>query len=194
MSLFSNLLQQRSLIFGKKRMTRLLLLILLFPLFSEAQLSKKDSTWLVFKPFIGDWKGSGTGVDGTGTYERSYRFVLGKNYIEVKNKTVYPPGEKNKNGYTHEDAGYISYDKMRKKFVFRQFHAEGFVNQYRLDSISADGMALLFISEAIENIPAGWRAKEVLTITANSLTEIFYLAQPGKEYEEYTKATLSRTN
>lgn len=173
-------------------MKRFLLLCLLFPLFSLAQLSKKDSIWLVFKPILGEWKGSGTGPDGAGTYERSYRQVLGKNYIEVRNKTVYAPNEKNKNGYTHEDVGYISYDKMRKKFVFRQFHAEGFVNQYTLDSISAGGTMLMFISESIENIPEGWRAKEVLSITTDSLTEIFYLAQPRKDYEEYTKGILTK--
>ena len=38
--------------------------------------------------------------------------------------------------------------------MLRQFHIEGFVNQYKLESISADGKTIVFISEAIENIPA----------------------------------------
>ena len=49
---------------------------------------------------------------------------------------------------------------MRKTFVFRQFHGEGFVNQYTLDSLSGDKKMLVFVSEAIENIPQGWRARE----------------------------------
>jgi hypothetical protein len=167
-----------------------LLLILLLPLFSSAQLTKKDSLWLPFASFLGEWKGTGEGANGTGIYERSYKQVLNKNYIEVRNKTVYAPNEKAKNGYTHEDVGYISYDKMRKTFIFRQFHGEGFVNEYKLDSISTDKKTIVFISETIENIPAGWRAKEVYTISDKGIREVFYLAQPGKEFEEYTKANL----
>jgi hypothetical protein len=43
--------------------------------------------------------------------------------------------------------------------VFRQFHVEGFVNQYALDT-SSTADRLVFLSEAIENIPAGFRARE----------------------------------
>src|SRR5688500_15122287 len=135
-------------------MKHTLSLILLLPIACSAQLTKKDSLWLPFNSFIGEWKGTGEGAEGPGTYERSYRQVLNKNYIEVRNKTVYAPNEKAKNGYVHEDVGYISYDKIRKTFIFRQFHGEGFVNQYKLDSMSADKKTLVFISEAIENIPA----------------------------------------
>lgn len=162
------------------------------PFASSAQLSRKDSLWLPLSALIGEWKGSGTGVDGSGEYKRTYSQVLNKNYIEVRNKTVYAPNEKAKNGYTHEDIGFISYDKTRKTFIFRQFHGEGFVNEYRLDSISDDKKRLVFVSESIENIPAGWRAKEVLIIDGKKLTELFYLAEPGKDYEEYTKAYLEK--
>lgn len=169
-----------------------LALLLLMPLSSLAQLTKKDSVWLPFSGFIGEWIGTGKGADGAGTYERSYRQVLNKNYIEVRNKTIYPPNEKAKSGYTHEDVGYISYDKTRKTFIFRQFHAEGFVNEYRMDSISADKKTLVFLSEAIENIPAGWRAKEVFSITNTGIQEVFYLAAPGKEFEAYSNANLTK--
>jgi hypothetical protein len=49
----------------------------------------------------------------------------------------------------------MSFDKGRKNFVFRQFHIEGFVNQYVMTSSSADGKTIVFTSESIENIPAG---------------------------------------
>lgn len=166
--------------------------MLLIPSIAPAQLSKKDSIWLPLSNFIGDWKGSGEGVDGNGTYERSYKFVLNKNYIEVKNKTNYPPAQGKSKGYLHEDAGMISYDKMRKTFVFRQFHIEGFVNQYTLDSISPDKKTLVFVSESIENIPPGWRARETFTISDNELTEVFELAEPGNDYKQYSVARLTR--
>ena len=171
-------------------MRYIICLLFLAPFISSGQLSKKDSLWLPFKDFIGEWKGTGDGVDGKETYERSYKLVLNKNYIEVRNKSSYEPNDKNPKGYLHEDVGYISYDKMRKTFVFRQFHIEGFVNEYRLDSISPDKKTLVFVSESIENIPVGWRARESFTISSSSLIEAFDLAQPGKDYEPYTKANL----
>jgi len=47
----------------------------------------------------------------------------------MRNQSTYPPQAKNPKGEQHEDRGFISYDKARKKFVLRQFHVEGFVNR-----------------------------------------------------------------
>lgn len=49
--------------------------------------------------------------------------------------------------------------KGRKTFVLRQFHIEGFVNQFKIESISPDGKTIIFISESIENIPVGYRQR-----------------------------------
>ncbi len=171
---------------------RIVLLLLLIPFASQGQMTNQDSLWLPFQPFIATWTGTGEGVDGTGTYERSYQFVLNKEFIEVRNKTIYPVTQEKPKGYVHEDVGYISYDKMRRTFVFRQFHGEGFVNQYTLDSISGDKKTMVFLSEAIENIPKGWRARETYIVGDNTLTEIFNLAEPNKTFEPYTKAMLKK--
>ena len=161
----------------------------------SAQPTKQDSLWLPVKNFIGEWKGNGSSESGNGSYERSYTFIMNKRYIQVKNKSTYLPQEKNPKGEVHEDIGYISYDRMRKKFVLRQFHIEGFVNQYVQDSISTDGKNIVFLSKAIENIPAGWRAKETYRIAnENEFTETFEFAAPGKEFEVYSKVTLMRMN
>lgn len=53
-----------------------------------------------------------------------------------------------------------SYDRALKKIVLRQFHNEGFVNEYTLESVAPDGKALEFTTVRIENIAPGWRAKE----------------------------------
>ncbi len=166
--------------------------ILLVPTIASAQMSKSDSVWLPLKPLIGTWKGTGEGPDGKGDYERTYQFVLNNKYIEVKNKSVYPATKEKPKGYIHEDRGYISYDKSRKKFVFRQFHIEGFVNEYVLESISADGKTITFVTESIENIPAGWRGKEMYTVTGTDLIEDFQLAEPKKDFEPYTKAQFKK--
>jgi hypothetical protein len=154
----------------------------------------KPDIWKPLQSFIGDWKGTGGGEPGTGEYERSYKFIFDGKFIEIRNRSTYPKQAKNPKGEVHEDVGYISYDKARKLFILRQFHKEGFVNQFKLESISADGKTLVFISESIENIPAGYRAKETYQIAGdNEFTETFEIAEPAKEFQIYTKTTLKRT-
>jgi len=172
-----------------------LFIFLFFPASLFAQKAKKDSIWAPFQPFVGKWKGEGVGEPGKGTYERSYQLVLNKTFIEIRNKAIYPPGDKNPSGEIHEDLGYFSYDYSRKLFVLRQFHIEGFVNQFKLDSISPDRKTIVFITESIENIPKGFRAKETYRlISENEMEEIFELAQPGKDFAIYTKVMLVRQN
>lgn len=174
-------------------MKKFLFLLLLFPAVSQAQLSKQDSVWLPLKSFIGKWTGESEGQPGKGKYERSYELVLNKKFIEVKNKSTYPTSANNPKEEVHEDHGFISYDKSRKTFVLRQFHIEGFVNEYKMESISPDQKTIVFISESIENIPQGFRAKETYQIiNDNEFTETFELAEPGKEFEVYSEAVLRR--
>jgi hypothetical protein len=180
------------LLFKCITMKNLIALLLLISTPSFAQMSKRDSLWIPFQKMIGTWTGTGEGPDGKGTYERSYEFALNKRYIQLKNKTVYPATAENPKGYVHEDFGTISYDKMRKKFVFRQFHIEGFVNQYVLESVSPDGKKITFVTESIENIPPGWRCRETYTIGEGEFSEAFEMAEPGKDFEPYTKATFKK--
>ncbi len=174
-------------------MRYLVICLLLLPGTSLAQLSKQDSIWMPMTVFLGKWHGTGGGEPGVGKYERSYQYVLEKRFIEVRNKSVYPPTDQTPKGEVHEDIGYISFDRLRQKFVLRQFHVEGFVNQYTLDTVSADRKTMIFVSEAIENIPKGWRAKEIYQIvSANEFIETFELAAPDKPFQVYTKVTLKR--
>lgn len=77
--------------------------------------------------------------------------------------------------------------------VWRQFHSEGFVNEYMLDLVSADGKSLEFVTVRIENIAPGWRAKESYRIiSADELEETFSLASPGKDFEVYSQTRLKR--
>ena len=46
---------------------------------------------------------------------------------------------------------------------------------------------------SIENIPAGWQARETSTrIGADEVDERFELAEPGKEYALYSRTRLKR--
>lgn len=166
-------------------------LLLLLPFITTAQNSVKTDPWDLFKPFIGKWAGEGGGEPGKGSYVRSYQFIMNNKFIEVRNQSSYPPSANNPKGEIHEDLGYISYDRSLKTFRLRQFHIEGFVNEYILDSVSADRKTMTFVTESIENIPDGWRAKETYRIPGdNQIEETFELAAPGKDFEVYSKALL----
>lgn len=149
--------------------------------------------WSPLLYFVGEWEGSGEGKSGNSTVTRTYRFILGEQFLQVENSSTYPPQQFNPNGEVHSDLGILSYDKARKTFVTRQFHIEGFVNQYTLDSASADGRTLVFLTEDIENIPNGWKAKEEYHIvTDDEFIETFSLAAPGKDFEVYSTTRLKR--
>ena len=136
--------------------------------------------------FVGSWRGDQSGQPGKGASERTYEFVLNDSFLQVKNTSTYPPQEKNKNGEVHHDM--IGYDRTRKRFMFRQFHQEGFVNTY-VQEESGDAKKLVFTSETIENIAAGWRARETYLILSNDeFVERFELAEPGKDFSLYSEA------
>lgn len=144
------------------------------------------------QPLVGKWQGTAEGQPGTGTLTREYRAVLRDRFIEEINRSVYPPQEKNPKGEIHEHRGFFSFDNARKTVIFRQFHGEGFVNQYVLEPTTKPGV-LVFVSEAIENIPNGYRARETYTfIGENEFEEVFEIAEPGKDFALYSKARLKR--
>jgi hypothetical protein len=150
--------------------------------------ARDTSAWHHARFFIGRWEGTAEGKIGEGTVERSYEWVLNDRFIHVRHKSTYPPQQKNPRGEVHEDWGYISYDRSRKRLVLRQFHVEGFVTQYSADAATSDSATVAFVSESLENLPAGWRARETYTVlNANEFIESFELAAPGKEFEVYTK-------
>jgi hypothetical protein len=145
------------------------------------------------RPFIGKWEGDSQGEPGVGKMEREYALVLRDRFIQVSNKAVYPPQKKNPKGETHEDLGFFGYDKALKKLTYRQFHVEGFVVQYSLESISEDGRSFVFKSTAIENISAGWVARERYRfISDDEFIETFALAGPGKDFETYSETRFRR--
>lgn len=87
----------------------------------------------------------------------------------------------------------MSFDKARSRIVLRQFHVEGFVNQYILEPAEIGAKRFVLTTEGIENIPAGWRARETYTIAGpDEFVELFELAAPSKEFETYSEARLRR--
>jgi len=154
---------------------------------------EKIDPWKPLRALIGKWAGDITGEPGTGKAEREYVFVMNNRFIHVRNKSIYLPQEKNPKGETHEDVGFFSYDKAVKKLMLRQFHIEGFVNQFALDSISDDGRTIVFISTAIENIAPGWCARETYRIlNENEFVETFAMAEPNHDLATYSETHFRR--
>ena len=148
----------------------------------------------VVAPMLGKWVGTSEGQPGNGTVERDYERMLGSRFIRARNRSIYPPQEKNPKGETHEDEGVFSFDRARKRIVFRQFHIEGFVTTY-LHDLDATPGSFSFTTEAIENIPAGYRARETYTMKGpDELEEVFELAEPGKDFALYSRTRLRRVN
>lgn len=174
-------------------MRRSLLFLVLLALLAQVQATQTQDAWAPFQFFLGSWKGTGKGQPGTSVVERKYQLVLGGKFLQVTHKSVYKPQEKNPKGEIHDDSGYFSYDRSRKLYVFRQFHSEGFVTQYRSETISPDGKTFVFVSEALENIPSGYRARETYKIlNSNEFIELFEIAERGKEFEAYSENHFKR--
>jgi len=177
------------------RTDHIALLLVIASLAAQAgaqQSASKPDRFAALRFLAGTWRGEQAGQPGRGTAERTYQFILNDRFLQENNTSTYPPQEKNRNGEIHHHMSVISYDTARKLFVFRQFHTEGFVNTY-VQLPTADDKTIAFVSEAIENIPAGYRARETYTILSrDEFTERFEIAEPGKDFELYSEAHLKR--
>lgn len=172
---------------------RLTLVIILFVAMAGAQEAPPKSPFAPIEFLVGHWQGTTHGEPGDGKGERTYEFVLRGKFLRASNRTVYPKQEKNPKGEIHEDIGLFSYDRHRNKLVLRQFHVEGFVNEYVEQDRAGDGKTIIFQTERIENIPDGWRARETYKLVSqDEFTEVFELAEPQKEFAIYAESRWRR--
>jgi hypothetical protein len=149
--------------------------------------------WAPVRVFEGQWEGTISGQPGKQFSRREYHFELNGTFLSQRDHSVFEPKSPGAAPDVRDDFGFFSYDRNLQKIVWRQFHSEGFVNEYTLDSISADGHVLEFVTVRIENLAPGWRAKKSYRIlSANEMDETFSLAAPGENFEVYTQAHLKR--
>ena len=165
-----------------KRFFVVILLVMPLILLMGQEQEKKPDVWEPFRFFIGKWVGTGAGKSGESTLTREYHFKFNKTFIYYTNIALFKANEKNKKGEIHEDFGVFSFDNIRKKHIFRQFHGEGFVNQFVVE-ISPDEKTYTFASENIENLPPGWKVRYLIKIeSSDKFSERFELAGPGKDF------------
>jgi len=149
--------------------------------------------WATLRSLEGNWGGAIWGKPGKGTSTREFRLELSGHFLSQRNQCVFESKSADAKPAVHEDFSMLSYDANQKKIVWRQYHSEGFVHEYVLDSTSDDGKTLDFVSTRMENMPPEFRAKERYRLLASGeLEATFWLAPPGKDFEVYTQALLKR--
>ena len=147
----------------------------------------KVDPWEPIRFMVGEWRGDSEGQPGKGTVARTYRFVLKDRFLAEENTSTYPPQPANEKGEVHEHRSFFSYDRGRKVLVLRQLHQESFVIQYAVVP-GATATRVTFESEALENVPAGWRARETYEVVSpDEFVETFELAMGDKPYEVYSR-------
>ena len=160
-------------------------------IFMTGALAQTDP-WTPLRVFEGKWQGSTSGKPGKGTTTREYRFELNGHFLYQHDNSVYQSADPAAKPLAHEDLGYLSYDTGAKKIVWRQFHSEGLVNEYILESVSGDGKSLEFDTTHIENFPGGRAKKIYRIISSDQIEETFLLAPPGQDFALYTESHLKR--
>lgn len=150
----------------------------------QGQLKEQVDPWAPFRPLVGKWKGQKTGMGGDATQSVEWKFILGDQFLHCQTVSK---GE----GDPHEDFGVLSYDKARKRFVYRAFFSEGFVNQY-VAKISNDGKLIELVTEAVENGPPGLRAKEIIKIDSGRMHQELHLASGDKPFKKCVSADLKK--
>ena len=173
-------------------MKNVVVVFFLLSLLAFAVQGEDIDVWEPLRYLEGVWVGQGDGMSGVSTVTQEYRFILNGKFLRVATRSEFKPQEKNPKGEIHEDIGFFSFDRSRKKFILRGFYIEGFVNQY-VGEVSEDGKTITLETETIENAPPGTRAKLILKkISENELEESFFVAWPDREFSCMTTNRLKR--
>jgi hypothetical protein len=163
-------------------------LVVLFLVLSAGVASARDAkndklaaiSWLV-----GDWAGVSEGQPGVSASSRHAKRVHNGKFIMIEGRSVYPKQEKNKSGEVHTSTDIWSFDKQRNLIVMRQFDNLGFVSTYVQDRAASKDGRLVLVSEHLENVPKGWKARYTYSYNApNEYHERFEL-DSGKGFELY---------
>ncbi len=141
---------------------------------------------------VGDWGGFGEGRPGISGSSRHAERVQNGRFIRVEGRSVYPRQEGNASGEIHSSLDFWSFDRHRNLFVLRQFDSLGFVSTYVQDRAASTGGRLVLVSEHLENVPAGWRARYTYDHPApDEYRELFEL-DSGQGYERYVSSRFLR--
>ncbi len=142
---------------------------------------------------VGDWTGVSEGDPGVAATTRHAKRVQNDRFIMVEGRSVYPKQEKNKSGEVHTQIDLWSFDRLRNLIVMRQFDSLGFVSTYVQDRAASTGGRLVLVSEHLENVPVGWKARYTYIFRApNEYHEFFELDADGQGFKPYVSGKFLR--
>jgi hypothetical protein len=149
--------------------------------------------WADAQRLVGRWEGPATGRPGTGHQAREFRSILQGRFILGTDETHWEPSPEEPNGLFHEDLAIVGWDAAAGALTMRNFHAEGFVHDYRAIEVAPDGSRIVFEAAQVENGPPGMRARKTFVFSGDDeLESTFELAMPGGGFEPYTHEQLRR--
>ena len=138
----------------------------------------------------GVWTGVCSGRPGTGTVTKTFKSLYDGAFVQCET-VLNIPAKDSKPANQHRELSIFSFDAPNQRIRMRQFHNEGFVHTYEMKSSSPGH----WISEGgdVENLPKGFRPRLAIDIGPDgALTEVFSLAEPGKDFTDYVKIVLRR--
>jgi hypothetical protein len=176
---------------------RLILLVCLIPVLlasCAAQAQPRQDRLAAVAWIAGDWTGAGEGQPGRSTSERHAVRIQNDHFIQVDGRSVYVPQAGNPDGETHSQIDFWSFDRQRGLLVLRQFDSLGFVSTYVQDAEASTGGRLVLVSEHLQNVPAGMRARYTYEHPSeNEYRELFELDM-GRGFETYVSNRFVRSD
>jgi hypothetical protein len=169
----------------------LILLLALVPSGASATTTRADPlaaiSWLA-----GNWTGVGEGQPGRSASVRQAGRIHGDRFIRVEARSEYPPQASNPTGEVHTSTDVWSFDRRRNLLVMRQFDSLGFVLTYVQDRAASLEGRLVLVSEQLENVPPGWRARYTYEHAAPDEYQELFELDTGNGYLPYVASRFRR--
>ena len=148
---------------------------------------------------IGEWQGDSVESQGNSVSalespraHREFQRMLNDRYIRIESHEMHISEPRQPTQPPHDTIGIVSFDTARQKLVLRQFHTDGSIIQYSTDPY-VKGRKLIFLSEAVENMPPGFRARTTYDVIApDELEEVVERGEPGAEFRVYSRSRVKR--
>lgn len=139
---------------------------------------------------LGEWQGVGTFSERSNVINKRFAYELGGAVLVERTLDMFPPTGGEPEFETHQDL--VVYHPGGGGLSAKGFYNEGFVNHYAV-SVSAAGDTITLETTAVENAPAGMRARiRYWRLTEDRAGGSFELAWPGKDYAPIESLELKR--
>lgn len=179
---------------------RLIALICMIPVLlascatpATAQANSRQDRLAAIAWIAGDWTGEGEGQPGRSTSERHASWIQNDHFIQVIGRSVYLPQPANRDGETHTQIDVWSFDRQRGLLVLRQFDSLGFVSTYVQDAAASTGGRIVVVSEHLENVPAGMRARYTYEHPSETEYRELFELDMGRGFETYVSNRFVRS-